>query len=265
MTGEGISWREPEAGFRFEPGEVTVSAAHQQEKLGACGLDAGVFGLSVDPSFIIGIGIHAGIRNGISAEGNVNMLSSIIQHRPVQLDEPLLAMGEIRAVTPVPRGQQVETDTWFETLGGERVVSVPRISLRPDPAKAGTRGAGERPPPVIASVDGLTERSSHTLTPDQVKAYSSEGNSIHYEMEAAQKAGFRAPIIGGGMGVHFLMAAIWADAPPSALAVDIYFRRPIFWDDTFSVLVDRVGDDWSAICLARGEKVLTEARINQLE
>ena len=35
MTGEGISWREPEAGFRFEPGEVTVSAAHQQEKLGA--------------------------------------------------------------------------------------------------------------------------------------------------------------------------------------------------------------------------------------
>ena len=38
------------------------------------------------------------------------------------------------------------------------------------------------------------------LTPQAVRDYSVEGNSIHYEEKAAARAGFRAPIIGGGMG-----------------------------------------------------------------
>ena len=67
-------WHIPEVGFEFQPLEVAVPRAHQNEKLGACGIDPAVFGDSVDPSFFIGLGIQAGIRNGISAEGNVNML-----------------------------------------------------------------------------------------------------------------------------------------------------------------------------------------------
>ena len=142
---EGVddpAWREPAAGFRYRTDTVVVEAAHQQDKLGACGIDAAVFGRAVDPSFFIGLAIHAGIESGISAEGNVNMLQSLVQHRPAELGEPLTVRGEIRAVTEVPRGWTVDTDVWFEDAGGNRVVTANRRSLKPDPAKAAGRGAG---------------------------------------------------------------------------------------------------------------------------
>ena len=46
------------------------------------------------------------------------------------------------------------------------------------------------------------------------------------------------------------------------LNLDIYFRRPLFWDDTFSVMVDEQNGEWKAICLAKDGKVATEAKIN---
>jgi len=242
-----------------------VTTDYQREKLAACGIDASPFGEVVDPSFYIGLAIHAGIASGISAEGNVNMLQSLVQHRPARLGEPLTVRGEIRAVTEVPRGHTVDTDVWFEDDAGERVITARRRSLRPDPAKAGSRGAGERPAPVVADVDALRRLQGFRLTPQMVKAYSMEGNSIHYEMAAANQAGFRAPLIGGGMGVHYLMATIWQERPPVSFDFDIYFRRPIFWDDAFHVASDAASPK-GAICLLHDEtgKVLTEARINEL-
>ena len=267
MTDTEIEWRDPEPGFEFQPDEVVITAEHQQEKLKACGLGADVFGDRVDASFYIGAGIHAGIRSGISAEGNVNMLSRLHQHRPVLLGETLIVKGFIRAVTEVPRGHTVDTEVWFEGEDGERAISVPRKSLKPDPTKSTQRGAGDRPPPVFESMNGLAGFGRYALTPDQVKQYSMEGNSIHYEMDAAVRAGFRAPIIGGGMGVHYLVHTMQNKLKPTAFDMDIYFRRPIFWDDEFNVRVDVAdgnSDDWRAICLAREGKVLTEARINSL-
>ncbi len=261
MTEQPTRWIEPLAGFEFEPDTIEVSREFQQEKLIACGLDPSVFDDSVDPSFFIGIGIHAGIRNGISAEGNVNMLTRLIQHRPVASGEPLIVRGVIRKVTEVPRGQTIETEVWFEDEAGRPVISAPRKSLKPDPSRSGRRGAGERPPPVIANTGSLLRRGEYRLTPDQVRDYSSEGNSIHYEMEAANRAGFRAPIIGGGMGVHFLMSALWLTYRPESFDLSIYFRRPIFWDDTFTVAVDASTEPWGAIGLIRDGKVLTEAAI----
>jgi hypothetical protein len=83
-----------------------------------------------------------------------------------------------------------------------------------------------------------------------------EGNSIHYEMEPAQKAGFRAPLIGGGMGVHFLMAELWQghkhSGGPQAFDAEIYFRRPIFWDDcvgVYSRADEQTG--WNAMALLK--------------
>lgn len=255
-----IEWIEPVAGYQFKPEEVMVTEEFQTEKLAACGLDSDSFNGYVDASFFIAIGIHAGINNGISAEGNVNMLTSLIQHRPVRLGETLMANGTILAVEDVPRGQSVETDVWFESADGERVISAPRKSLRPNPAKVGNRGAGERPAPVIEATADLTLFDSYTLTPEQVKRYSSEGNSIHYEMASANKAGFRAPIIGGGMGVHYLIHALWQATASKSFDLSVYFRRPIFWDDEFVV----AADPWQAIALLREGKVLTEARINAL-
>jgi hydroxyacyl-ACP dehydratase HTD2-like protein with hotdog domain len=265
MSESDIEWLEPREGYEFQAGVVIVSAAHQQEKLTACGLAPAVFGDNVDPSFYIGLGIQAGIKNGISAEGNINMLSSLTQYRPIQLNEELTSHGYIESVTDVPRGKAVSTQVWFEDTQGRKVISVPRKSLKPDPVKKGAKGAGKRPAPVVENVEALTPVAQHELQPDRIKAYSSEGNSIHYEMEAANKAGFRAPIIGGGMGVHYLMASIWQSYQPRVIDLEIYFRRPIFWDDQFSVAVDERANPWPAVALVREGKVLTEARINKID
>ncbi len=262
-------WVEPVEGFEFEPDTVVVTAEHQAEKLGACGLDDGPFNGCVDASFYIGIGIHAGIRSGISAEGNVNMLQSLTQHRPVRLGEPLTVKGTIRKITEVPRGITIDTEVVFYGEDGKPAISAPRRSLKPDPAKAGTHsgtgGAGDRPAPVIEDVSSLSAFGHYQLTPEKIKSYSMEGNSIHYEMDAANKAGFRAPIIGGGMGVHYLLYTLWQQYNPESFDLSIYFRRPIFWDDSIDVLADTTNDPWRAVCLARGGKVLTEAKINKLE
>ena len=260
-----VSWKEPVAGFEFEPDEIIVTEEYQAEKLDACGLDSSVFKGCVDASFYIGLGIHAGIKNGISAEGNVNMLTALIQHRPVLLGEPLTVKGYIKQVSEVPRGATIETDVWFEGKDGKRAISAPRMSLKPDPSKAGSRGAGERPAPVIAEIETLTQFDEYQLTPDRVKDYSTEGNSIHYEMDAANNAGFRAPIIGGGMGVHYLLHTLTRHCSPKSFDLSVYFRRPIFWDDAFTVAADTSTNNWRAICLRREGKVLTEASINKLE
>ncbi len=263
-----IAWLDPHEGFEYLTDVVIISAAHQAEKLTACGLDPSVYPDTVDPSFFIGEAIHAGINSGITAEGNVNMLQSLVQHRPARLDEPLTVRGHITAVTHVPRGRTIDTDVWFEDAAGARVITARRRSLKPDPAKVGVHGAGERPPPVIENPASLLHTDSYQLTPEQVKDYSSEGNSIHYEMAAAQKAGFRAPLIGGGMGVHYLLAAIMSGYAPEQIDLDIYFRRPIFWDDAFAVLREENESGLRAICIAKGsadeQKVATEARVNNL-
>ncbi|MEM8769706.1 MAG: hypothetical protein AAGE43_19910, partial [Pseudomonadota bacterium] len=72
-------------------------------------------------------------------------------------------------------------------------------------------------------------------------------------------AGFRAPLIGGGMGVHYLVNALYAAGVLETLDLDIFFRRPIFWDAAFDVV--RAGDAIALVSSDEG-KVLTEARIN---
>ncbi len=267
------NWVMPYKGFNYLPDTVAVTAGHQVDKLLACGIDAEIFAGYVDPAFFIGIAIHAGINSGISAEGSINMLQSLRMHRPVVLDEELAVKGQILAVTEVPRGLRIDTDVWFEDAQGQRVISAPRTSLRPDPRRAQSKshsadvndknkdkdkakGAGERPQTVVDDLSALAFLASYQLTPEGVRAYSMEGNSIHYEMEPAQKAGFRAPLIGGGMGVHFLMAELWQahkhSGGPQAFDAEIYFRRPIFWDDcvgVYSRADEQTG--WNAMALLK--------------
>ena len=77
-------WKEPVPGFRYLEEEISVSPDFQYEKLRACGLEPSVFGTDVDPAFFIGLAIQAGIRSGISAGGNINMLQGLTMHkRPV--------------------------------------------------------------------------------------------------------------------------------------------------------------------------------------
>jgi hypothetical protein len=117
---------------------------------------------------------------------------------------------------------------------------------------------------VIADVAPLKTVGRFTLTPESVKAYSGPHNPIHFDPEVATRHGYRAPIMGGTQCVRFLTAEIWRCFKPKTLDLDIYFRRPLFWDDTFSVMVDEQNGKWQAICLAKDGKVATEARINSI-
>lgn len=258
------SWIEPYAGFEFQETTVVAERSEQARALACCGIDAAVFGDDADPAFFIAHGIESGEKNGISASGSVNMIQGLVQHAPVPLDTPITVHGRITDVSAVPRGHVVTSDVWFTNADGETVISTPRKSLRPDPAKTGERGAGERPAPVVEQPLELQNLGSFAFRPQDVKAYNSNLNPIHFEPEAAARAGFRAPIIGGGMGVHFFTAAIWDRGRPQAFDLSIYFRRPIFWDDSGTIRLATDGDRWTAFCLEKDGKVATEARISSL-
>ena len=233
-----FQWKDPKEGYQLEPDMVGVTRDHQYEKLTTCGIDPDAFAGVADPSFFIGIAIQAGVNSGISAEGAVNMVQSLEVIRPALLDELLLVEGRIESVQEVARGERVETHVWFSDQEGQMVLRANRVSLRPKPNSLEKGGAGIRPEPVIKDVSALDQKKGFQLTPDIVRNYSSEGNSIHYDEAAAKTGGFRAPIIGGGMGVHYLMADLWVSQSPDCFACNIYFRRPIFWDDVISVGVN---------------------------
>ena len=253
-------WIEPYAGFELTSTILSVETSYQSEKLTALDIDPEYYRGWIDPAFFIGISIQAGIDSGISAEGNVNMLTRLKVLRAPRLDEPMRVTGKIESVTEVPRGLRISTNVAFEATSGETLISVPRESLKPV-AKASdspisSRGAGSRPPPVIQSTSDLEIREHRDLQPEQTLGYSREGNAIHYDEAVAQQAGFRAPIIGGGQGVHYLTRAFWNLGAQSDW--EIYFRRPIFWDDHIQVgsLTNQKG-----LALYRGEKVLTEVAV----
>lgn len=244
-------WHEPVSGFQYQTHSLELARQTQTERLNACGIDPATFGDEVDPAFFIGLAIHAGIDSGIRAEGNINMLQRLIQHRPAKLNETLTVKGEIKSVAAVPRGQRVETDVWFEDASGERVISCPRTSLRPQVTASANSGAGDKPEPVVGDLSVLRLLNQYQLTPERVKSYSVEGNSIHYEQRAAERAGFRAPLIGGGMGVHYLTAQMWQDRRPHAFDAAIYFRRPIFWDEAVQVGVLEDAGHWRGMGLLK--------------
>lgn len=258
------TWIEPYQGYQYQPRIMTVEAAEQKQLIELCGIDPAIFGDKMDPAGFITLAIQEGVRNHIHANGTVNMVQSLVQHRQMTLGEPLTVHGRILKVTEVPRGRVSTSETYFCGADGQRALTSGRDSLRPDAAKVGTRGAGEKPVTVIADVGKLREVARFTLTPEGVKAYTGPHNPIHFDPEAAKRGGFRAPIIGGGQGVRFLTAEIWRRFNPRELNLDIYFRRPIFWDDSVTVMVDEQDGQWKAIGLIKDGKVATEARINSM-
>jgi hypothetical protein len=258
----------PYAGLRYAKRVMVVDAANEARLLGHCGIDPATFRGNIDPSAFISLAIAEGVRNGISSNGGVNMVQGLVQSRPLRFDEKLTVSGEILDVQQSPRGRVSKSETWYHGENGELGVTSRRTSLKTDPTKyadPNLRGAGERPAPVITDISALRQIGRFQLTPADVKGYGlNTTNLIHFDQDAAQRAGYRAPIIGGGHGVRFLTAAVWRQFSPRSLDVDIYFRRPLFWDDAFDIMVDDAEGPWRAMCLAKEGKVATEMRINSI-
>jgi acyl dehydratase len=267
-TAEAVPEIKPVKGFRYKERVMVVDPANEARLLGHCGIDVSLFGGNIDPAAFISLAIQEGVRNGISSNGGVNMVQGIVQHRPLRLGEEIVVTGEILDVEQAPRGTVTTSETWFANKRGERAITAFRRSLKTDPTKQADpnlRGAGERPPAVVTDVGGLKSLGRFTLTPEHVKGYGANTtNYIHTEPEAAKRAGYRAPIIGGGQGVRYITAAIWRKFNPKMLDMDIYFRRPLFWDDSFDVRVDDQNGQWRSLCLAKEDKVATEVRLKKI-
>ena len=259
-----VKWIEPYKGLKFQDRVMTVEAEEQQRLLSVCGIDPLMYDGKIDPAGFISLAIQEGVRNKVHANATVNMEQRLVQHRQMTLGEKLTVSGQILDVEEVPRGRVATSEVWFSGEDGKRALTSRRKSLRPDASKVGLRGAGDKPAPVIADASLLKSVARVTLTPDIVKAYSGPHNPIHFDPEVATRHGYRAPIMGGTQCMRFVLAEIWRRFRPQTIDLDIYFRRPLFWDDTFSVMVDEQAGEWKAICLAKDGKVATEARINSI-
>lgn len=258
---------DPVPGFAYAERTFTPDAAEEARLLEICGTPPGTFGGGVDPAAFITLAIEEQVRNGIASSGGVNMVQWLVIGDLPRLGEAVTVTGGILDVTEAPRGQVSTAEAHYHGADGRFCLTSGRMSLRTDPAKYADpklRGAGKRPDPVIPDPDALETIEDVHLTPDIVSAYSlNTTNPIHNDMDAANRAGYRAPIIGGAHGVRYLTRALWQRFSPARVRLDIRFRRPIHWDDAFDLRV--AGDtDWSAICLARDGKVLVEMAISDL-
>ena len=94
--------------------------------------------------------------------------------------------------------------------------------------------------------------------------YSRDGrNRIHSDPEIAKKFGFRTPIAGGLMGVHYYLEAIARGGQPDQLDLEIWFKRPMFWDETLSVLQRLESDRVTHLRIEnKAQKAASLARLN---
>ena len=62
-------------------------------------------------------------------------------------------------------------------------------------------------------------------------------NLIHSDPKIAKQHGFRAPIAAGLMGLHFYRKFIGENFETKSFDLQVWFRRPMFWDDELSLIV----------------------------
>lgn len=257
----------PNPGFAYAARSFTPDAGEERRLLAICGTDPAVFGGGLDPATFITFAIEEQVRNGISSSGGVNMVQWLGVEDLPRFGEEVTVTGGILDVTEAPRGRVTTAEARYRGADGRHCLTSGRMSLKTDPTlytAPKLRGAGDRPAPVIEDPTALEVIGIVQLTPEIVLAYSrNTTNPIHTDMEAANRAGYRAPIIGGAHGVRYLTRAIWERFTPSRVRMDIRFRRPIHWDDAFEVRMAG-GAEWSALCLARDGKVLVEMAIADL-
>lgn len=255
----------PTPGFAYAARRFIPDAAEERRLLAICGTDPALFGGGLDPATFITLAIEEQVRNGISSSGGVNMVQWLVVEDLPRFGEEVTVSGGILSVTEAPRGRVTTAEVLYHGADGRACLTSGRMSLKTDPTRYADpklRGAGERPAPLIEDPEALEVIGTVQLTPEIVSAYSlNTTNPIHNDMDAAMRAGYRAPIIGGAHGVRYLTRALWSRFTPAHVRMDIRFRRPIHWDDAFEV---RVAEDGSALCLSRDGKVLVEMAISDL-
>ncbi len=224
-------------GYVYKQRPIAIERETQLAKLDASGIDPAIHGDRLDLTFLGLPILDALMEPGVPLQGQVHVYQRFIQHAPIMLDDQINLRGEITAIEKVAKGEVVRWTFIITDNHGRDLVNVDRAGLRPQASGTGDSGATDFLAPPPEDQRGYEQHWQRTLVPEQVAHYSSDGrNKIHSDPEIARQFGFRAPIAAGLMAVHFYMEAVARRGAPDTLDMEIWFRRPMFWDETLTLL-----------------------------
>lgn len=224
-------------GFVFPERRIRRDAADQARWLRAAGVDPSVWDGLAEPTLWGNDGFRGMKLVRQQPNGYVHVEQLMRVADPVPLDEEILFRGVTESVEPVPKGRMVIQRFEVVRPSGVVAVTLTHAGLLPDPATMAER-AGR--PGVAGEPEQLQPVAQQTMTPERVTTFSREvGNLIHFDPAFAQGLGFRAPLAQGLQTMTWMVGVI---GPVTPLALRCRFRRPVFWDETMTMLGRRNRD-----------------------
>ena len=222
-----------ENGFEFPSRTFSVAKADQVRKLTCSGIDPDLYADNVEIAMLGLPTLEVLMACGIPILGGVHLSQRFRQIEPFKLEEPITAFGRIMEINPHPRGCILRCQFTYARADGTVCVEAERSGITPMGSKERSDGI----PRPDERLEGFSEIMRRELIPHQVGDYSIEaGNLIHSDPEVAKEYGFRAPIAAGLMGIHFYREALENYYQPTPFDLEVWFRRPMFWDDTLSLV-----------------------------
>ena len=220
-------------GFEFAPWTFCVEKKEQVRKLNCSGVNPEIYGNQVEIAMLGLPTIKVLMAADIPILGGVHLSQRFRQIAPLQLEEPITVAGQIMEINPHPRGCILHSHFKYSRSNGYVCVEAERSGIIAVGAKEPSRGI-LRP---SETLEGFSEITRRKLIPKSVAEYSNEaGNLIHTDPAVAAEHGFRAPIAAGLMGIHFYREALQKAYQPNAFDLEVWFRRPMFWDDIMTLM-----------------------------
>ncbi len=234
------------SGLEFPTRTFTVKKADQNRKLKCSGIDPELYGNDVEIAMLGLPTLEVLMSAGIPILGGVHLSQRFRQIRPFQLEEPISVDGRILEINPHPRGCILRCRFTYARADGTVCVEAERSGITP----MGDKEPSDGIPRPEETFEGFSEIMRRKLVPDLIANYSNEaGNLIHSDPEVAKDHGFRAPIAAGLMGIHFYREALEKLYQPKSFDLEVWFRRPMFWDDTVSLVAREVSGRITAMHL----------------
>ena len=226
-----------EIGFEFPSYAFCVSADDQSHKLKCSGIKPDLYGNNVDLAMLGLPTLRVLMAYDIPILGGVHLSQRFRQINPIRLEEEIIVKGSITDINPHPRGCILSCKFTYRTSSGNLCVEAERSGIVPIRARKTSLGI----PRPEERLDGFVEIEKRSLEPKKVAEFSSEaGNLIHSDPLVAIQHGFRAPIAAGLIGIHLYREAIEKHcARPKYFNMEVWFRRPMFWDDTLSLVAKK--------------------------
>jgi hypothetical protein len=229
---------EVDVGFEFLSKTFSVTIEDQTRKLKCSGINPDLYGDTVDVAMLGLPTLRMMMASGIPILGGVHLSQRFRQIEPFHLEEEITVSGSILEINPHPRGCILRCEFSYGRVDGTVCVEAVRSGITPIGPKEASGGIRR----LDESLDGFLEVMRRTLVPQDVADYSDEaGNLIHSDPAVAREHGFRSPIAAGLMGIHFYREALEKHYTPKDFDLEVWFRRPMFWDDTLSLVACEEG------------------------